>query len=90
MKYYKQQSNEEKKKVKPFASIKTLTALRVTMKSLTEIIDMLFTKFSDAFRYVLTGTLNQDCLEVRKIVGDKFIGFINSFLISLFFESSLG
>lgn len=45
----------------PFVSLVTLKALRITMKSMKDIAASLF---ASGFKYILTGKINQDCLEV--------------------------
>ena len=59
---YDKQTSEERQKLKPFAAFTTLKALRVTIKTICEIAENLFAAKRP---YVLTGRLNQDCLEVR-------------------------
>ena len=59
---YDKQISEERQKLKPFAAFTTLKALRVTIKTICEIAENLFAAKRP---YVLTGRLNQDCLEVR-------------------------
>jgi hypothetical protein len=49
--------------VKPFASQTTLEALRVTVFSTIELTEHLFSSEIN-FEFVLTGKLNQDCIEV--------------------------
>ena len=56
---------EDKSGVKTFASLTTLHALRVTIKSVAEIIEQLF---SLGVEMVLTGKANQDCLEVFMVI----------------------
>lgn len=49
--------------VKPFASQTTLEALRVTIFSTIELTNHLFSNEVN-YDFVLTGKLNQDCIEV--------------------------
>ncbi|KZR99620.1 Uncharacterized protein APZ42_004443, partial [Daphnia magna] len=50
----------------PFVSLVTLKALRITIKSMKDIAASLF---ASGFKYILTGKINQDCLE-------RFFGII--------------
>lgn len=61
LEFHAQQSSEERKNVKTFASLTTLKGLRVTIKTVREIVNNMF---AAGRPYVLTGRLNQDCLEV--------------------------
>ena len=50
----------------PFMSATTMKAMRITIKSVIEIVETLLRdeEYAGLFKYVLTGKLNQDCLEV--------------------------
>lgn len=52
----------------PFVAFVTIKGLRITIKSILAIVDTLFAK---GFKYVLTGKLNQDCLEVIALLFNK-------------------
>ena len=45
-----------------FVSMTTLKGLRVTIRSVIDMVDLLLQ--TDEFEFVLTGKFNQDCLEV--------------------------
>lgn len=53
----------------PFISSTSNKAARVTIKSTIEIIEFLLNaeELENRFKYVLTGKLNQDCLEVLQL-----------------------
>ena len=76
--FFKNQTVNERKETKPFAAMKTLNALRVTIKSVREVVDL---QFKEGFDMVLTGKLNQDCLEVNS----HSISILNSICISVMF-----
>lgn len=50
-----------------FASTVTMNGLRVTIASIIDIIEFVLRKY-DPYKYVLTGKLNQDLIEVMMIV----------------------
>lgn len=68
-----------------FASRVTLDGLRVTIRSLIELVDFLLPKFP----YVLTEKFSQDVLEVGFIIGSSLICQINNRIDSLCRDSSV-
>lgn len=51
------------KRIAPFVSATTLKAMRITIKSMIDLVELLLSK-ELGYKYVLTGKFNQDCLEV--------------------------
>ena len=58
----------------PFVALPTLTGLRITINSMIQIVESLLFEYN--YEYVLTGKLNQDCIEVREKM-KQFILFSN-------------
>ena len=68
-----------------FCSPQTLEGLRVTIRSVLDVMDSMF---QQGFKYVLTGKLNQDCLEVRVvtvIAFNRFVKLIMDTFVQKFF-----
>lgn len=58
----------------PFISQETIKSLRITIKSITELVELLLASPFD-LKYVLTGKFNQDCLEVILSITIRFKRF---------------
>ena len=77
-------TQSEIKKIAPFISKQTNKALRISIKTITKLVDLLLSSKYD-FKYVLTGKFNQDYLEASYL--QKLLLIINYFCVYFFLFS---
>lgn len=76
-------ADQQADKCAPFIAIKTINAMRITIRSTIELVEALLDPQIHGLKYVLTGKFNQNCLEVLALV--QLIRLDSHYLLPLYF-----